>query len=189
MIKRLPISLKFEDTSEDFYTDFIEPKKNDKELTTFITDLLKAYYYNDDIRMRVDSYIIDQNPYIKIHEQLQKITMQHKRHANAISMLSDYTTKEVEKRSSVEEEEEEKDKGKKDDDEKAELLRLLQKYGVNLQEEKVEKPVTEVETRKVEEFATAPIIQQDTAPIISIGGEEEAKKVPKAFKKMMGSVK
>lgn len=197
MIKRLPISLKFEDT-EEFYSDFIEQKKDDKELTSFIMDLLKAYYYNEDIRMMIDSYIIEQNPYIKIHEQLQKITMQHKRHANAISMLSDYNSKEMER---VNSKAEEKQYNKQDDEaEKAELLRLLGKYGVGLKEEIQkgnngvdEQPSTkpDVVTPTVEKTETiAPIVQSETAPIIGGGNSiEEEKNVPKAFKKMLGSVK
>ena len=98
-------------------------------------DLLKAYYYNEDIRMMVDSYIIEQNPFIKIHEQLQKITMQHKRHTNAINMLKDYNSTEMKKLNSQAAENQSKEQD--EEAEKAELLRLLGKFGVNLKDEGV----------------------------------------------------
>lgn len=196
MIKRLPISLKFEDT-EEFYTDFIEPKKDDRELTSFIMDLLKAYYYNEDIRMMVDSYIIEQNPFIKIHEQLQKITMQHKRHTNAINMLKDYNSTEMKKLNSQAAENQSKEQD--EEAEKAELLRLLGKFGVNLKDEGVnsnnmvkEQPLTqpEVVSPTIEGLEeTAPIIQNETPPVICGNDDDNSTPVPKAFKKMLGSVK
>lgn len=97
MLRRLPISLRFDDDDADFYYGFIEQKKNDRELSTLILDLLYAYYEDKEIQSMVDTYILNKNPYIEIQNQLNRIASEHSRHIQSASMLKDYTANEQKK--------------------------------------------------------------------------------------------
>lgn len=94
MLRRLPISLKFDDEDSDFYCGFIEPKKNDRELTTLILDLLHAYYERDDIRNAVDDYILEQSPYLSIHKEIERIALEHSKNATFTKMTRDVVVNE-----------------------------------------------------------------------------------------------
>lgn len=90
MLRRLPISLRFDDDDSDFYYGFIEQKKNDRELSTLILNLLRVYYENEEVRNIVNDYVISQSPYMRIHEQLERIALEHSRQTVSADMLSDY---------------------------------------------------------------------------------------------------
>ena len=90
MLRRLPISLRFDDDDSDFYYGFIEQKKNDRELSTLILNLLHVYYENEEVRNIVNDYVISQSPYLRIHEQLERIALEHSRQTVSADMLSDF---------------------------------------------------------------------------------------------------
>lgn len=94
MLRRLPISLRFDDEDSDFYFGFIEVKKNNRELSSLILNLLHLYYENEEVRNLMDEYLLSKSPYIKIHEEIQRITLEHNRQAVTTSMLGDYTKNE-----------------------------------------------------------------------------------------------
>lgn len=91
MLRRLPISLRFDDDDSDFYYGFIEQKKNDRELSSLILDLLRVYYENEEVRNIVDDYVIQKSPYMHIHEQLERIALEHSRQSVSTNMLNDFT--------------------------------------------------------------------------------------------------
>lgn len=94
MLRRLPISLRFDDEDSDFYYGFIEQKKNDRELSTLILDLLRVYYENEIVRNLVDEAIIRKSPYMAIHEELERIAFEHNKQKVSTSMLGDFTENE-----------------------------------------------------------------------------------------------
>ena len=91
MLRRLPISLRFDDDDSDFYYGFIEQKKNDRELSSLILDLLHVYYENEEVQNIVNDYVIQKSPYMHIHEQLERIALEHSRQSVSTNMLNDYT--------------------------------------------------------------------------------------------------
>ena len=91
MLRRLPISLRFDDEDSDFYFGFIEQKKNDRELSSLILDLLHVYYENEEVRNIVNDYVIQKSPYMQIHEQLERIALEHSRQTVSTNMLNDFT--------------------------------------------------------------------------------------------------
>ena len=91
MLRRLPISLRFDDDDSDFYYGFIEQKKNDRELSSLILDLLRVYDENEEVRNIVDDYVIQKSPYMHIHEQLERIALEHSRQSVSTNMLNDFT--------------------------------------------------------------------------------------------------
>lgn len=95
MLRRIPVSLKFDDETEsEFYYNLIEQKRIDRELTNLICDLLHVYYENEDVRATVDNYQNAKNPYLLIQENLKRIAIEHSRNVMSASMLSDYTENE-----------------------------------------------------------------------------------------------
>lgn len=90
MLRRLPISLRFDDDDSDFYYGFIEQKKNDRELSSLILNLLRVYYENEDVRNIVNDYEISKSPYLHIHEQLERIALEHSRQSVSTEMLNDF---------------------------------------------------------------------------------------------------
>ena len=97
MLRRLPISLRFDDEDSDFYYGFIEQKKNDRELSTLILDLLHVYYENPMVQNILDEYVTRKSPYMYIHEQLERIALEHNKQSISTSMLDDYTDNEKKK--------------------------------------------------------------------------------------------
>ena len=97
MLRRLPISLRFDDEDSDFYYGFIEIKKENRELSTLILNLLHVYYENELVRNAVDDYMIAKSPYMQIHEELQRIALEHNKQSVSTSMLGDYTKNEASK--------------------------------------------------------------------------------------------
>ncbi len=91
MLRRLPISLRFDDEDSDFYFGFIEQKKNDRELSSLILDLLHVYYENEEVRNIVNDYVIQKSPYMHIHEQLERIALEHSRQTVSTNILNDFT--------------------------------------------------------------------------------------------------
>lgn len=97
MLRRLPISLRFDDEESDFYYGFIEQKKNDRELSTLILDLLHVYFEDEGVRNRVDEYVLNKSPYMHIHAELERIALEHSRQRVSTSMLGDFTDNERKK--------------------------------------------------------------------------------------------
>ena len=97
MLRRIPISLRFDDEESDFYYGFIEQKKNDRELSTLILDLLHAYYEDDTIKERLQFYLDGKSPFIHIHNELERIANEHSRHTVMTKMMGDYTANERKK--------------------------------------------------------------------------------------------
>ena len=97
MLRRIPISLRFDDEESNFYYGFIEQKKNDRELSTLILDLLHAYYEDDIIKERLQFYLDGKSPFIHIHNELERIASEHSRHTVMTKMMGDYTANERKK--------------------------------------------------------------------------------------------
>jgi len=95
MLRRIPVSLRFDDEeNSDFYFGFIEQKKNDRELSQLILDLLHVYYENEMVRGAVDDYVVNKSPYMHIHAELERIALEHSRQRVTTSMLGDFTNNE-----------------------------------------------------------------------------------------------
>ena len=95
MLRRIPVSLKFDDETEaEFYYELIEQKRVDRELSNLILDLLHVYYENEEVHTIVDNYQDAKNPYRLIQEDLKRIALEHSRNMMSASMLSDYTENE-----------------------------------------------------------------------------------------------
>ena len=90
MLRRLPVSLRFDDDDTDFYYGFIEPKKNDRELSSLILDLLHVYHENEIVRDIVDEYVTSKSPYLHIHKELERIALEHSRNSVSASILGDF---------------------------------------------------------------------------------------------------
>lgn len=97
MLRRLPISLRFDDEDSEFYYGFIEIKKENRELSTLILNLLHVYYENELVRNAVDDYMLAKSPYMQIHEELQRIALEHNKQSVSTSMLGDFTRNEASK--------------------------------------------------------------------------------------------
>ena len=82
---RIPVSLKVEDDG-DFY-DFVLSLRDSKELSTFIVDLLKAYFDNKEIKEKVDTLLKIYNPFTDLKERLLKIQLEHSKAVMATSLL------------------------------------------------------------------------------------------------------
>ena len=95
MLRRIPVSLRFDDEeNSDFYFGFIEQKKNDRELSQLILDLLHVYYENEMVRGAVDDYVVNKSPYMHIHAELERIALEHSRQRVTTNMLGDFTNNE-----------------------------------------------------------------------------------------------
>ncbi len=68
---RIPISLKV--AQDDFYYDFVLPKKDTKELSSFIHDLMKVYYETEEVRLVVDKYLVSADKITVIRRDLDAI--------------------------------------------------------------------------------------------------------------------
>lgn len=75
--KCIPIRLKVE--VGDFYYNLIEPLRDDKELTTFITNALRGYFEDDDVRDAIDRYNAKNDPMYRMQEQINSIMMTHQK--------------------------------------------------------------------------------------------------------------
>lgn len=91
MLRRIPVSLRFDDEDSEFYYGFIEQKKNDRELSTLILNLLHVYHENEAVRDAVEDYILEKSPFMKIQEEIQRIALEHSRNTVSAGMLDDFT--------------------------------------------------------------------------------------------------
>lgn len=159
MLRRLPISLRFDDEDADFYYGFIEQKKNDRELSTLILDLLYAYYDDKEIQSLVDTYIFNRNPYIEIQNQLNRIASEHSRHIQSASMLKDFTANEQKKVS----EPPKQDTGQSNEENKQilALIQTVERMGKEIDELKKGQTVVEHNTEKVD----PPIKKSESIPV------------------------
>lgn len=97
MWKRIPLSLKVDDEEIDFYQGLIEPMQRDRKLTTLILALLRVYHTNEIVRDITDRSMVTTNPYMKLAEELQRITLEHNKQATTAGMMGDYARNELNK--------------------------------------------------------------------------------------------
>lgn len=89
MIKRIPISIKFE-AEEPLYKELVEPARMNKELSTLIADLLGTYFEDMEVRERVALYQQRHSPYSAIHEELERIQREHMRNVVLTDSMRGY---------------------------------------------------------------------------------------------------
>ena len=71
-IIRIPVSLKIE-TDSSFYTDFVAVMRDNKELSEFIVNIMRAYYEHPHIKEQVDAVLFEYTPEGKIFKQIERI--------------------------------------------------------------------------------------------------------------------
>lgn len=183
MLKRLPISLKIDDDDGDFYYGLIEEKRKNRELTTLILNLLKLYHTDENVRKAADDFMVSQNPYLKIHEELQRIAFEHKKQTTSTGMIGDFARNEmkrtVEQDNTYEEPEEPSNEVKPD-------MALLMSQISQMVTDSVSKAMSEAKGKETIE-GNAPVLSDAETSLPVDNGEPKA--VPKSFKKMMSSVK
>lgn len=84
---RIPASLKFDEDS-DFYLEFISDLRTDRKLTDLITDLLRLYYEDAQLRELINLKLESNSEFAEVYSQLDKIQMQHNQTMMATSMLA-----------------------------------------------------------------------------------------------------
>lgn len=72
---KIPVSLKFDDSS-DFYNDFIKPLRETHGLSSFIVDILYAYYADANVHSMVDSYISSANGVNKMKQHMEAVAQE-----------------------------------------------------------------------------------------------------------------
>lgn len=72
---RIPLSLKVE--LDDMYYDFIEPARRDKSLSKVISNLLRAYFEDSDVRQLVDARVEGQAIIDNLNTEIERITFEH----------------------------------------------------------------------------------------------------------------
>ena len=204
MLRRLPISLRFDDDDSDFYYGFIEQKKNDRELSSLILDLLHVYYENEEVRNIVNEYVIQKSPYMHIHEQLERIALEHSRQSVSTNMLNDYTdnarkkvsepSEPVKEEKSVEKEPlmlNEGDMEKVIEQKVAEALGRMMMSGMSLPVQEVAKSVSDNVGKTIKEEVT-PIVsvpKVDNPPFVEMSMEDEIPvSIPKSVPKTVPTV-
>lgn len=204
MLRRLPISLRFDDDDSDFYYGFIEQKKNDRELSSLILDLLHVYYENEEVQNIVNDYVIQKSPYMHIHEQLERIALEHSRQSVSTNMLNDYTDnarKKVSEPSEPVKEEKpaekeplllsEADMDKVIEQKVAEALGRIMMSGVSLPMQEVAKSVSDNvgKTIKEEVTPTVSIPKVDNPPFVEMNMDDEIPvSIPKSVPKTVPTV-
>ena len=134
------MSLKFDEESE-FYRNFIKEKQNNLELSSFIIEILEAYYYSEDAREHIDNYIKEQNPHYKIYEEISRIALEYNKHATSINMMGDFNTnaKEEYNKNKKQRKQQETSKEMSELEELQELERLTKKFGLEVEGNKIKK--------------------------------------------------
>lgn len=171
MLRRLPISLRFDDDDSDFYYGFIEQKKNDRELSSLILDLLHVYYENEEVRNIVDDYVISKSPYMHIHEQLERIALEHSRQSVSTNMLNDFTDNA--RRKVSDSPEPVKEEKKEVQEEPLLLSAAMDKLGPM-----IEQRVSELFTKMMSNAVVTPEIVKNVSEGIEQGIKEEVKSIP-----------
>lgn len=75
--RRIPISLKVPE--DDFYYEFVEPRRASKELSPFIYQILRAYYEDDKVKEAVKPHlqIPGEDKVAFFSRELERIAMEH----------------------------------------------------------------------------------------------------------------
>lgn len=75
--RRIPISLKVPE--DEFYYEFVEPKRANKELSPFIYQILRAYFEDEAVKEAVKPHLMTQkdNRIEFINRELERIAMEH----------------------------------------------------------------------------------------------------------------
>lgn len=201
MLKRLPISLKIDDEDGDFYYGLIEEKRKNRELTTLILNLLKLYHTDESVRKAADDYMISQSPYLKIHEELQRIAFEHKKQTTSTGMIGDFARNEMKK---TVEPEDTNYKEEVQNESKPDMVALMAQISQMvtasvskaISEGKLkETNISEITNKAIQDtiVGNTPVFSNVEKPTQEINeqgnSEKEQKQVPKSFKKMLGSVK
>lgn len=84
---RIPVSLKVEQDDQDFKR-FVEELRDSKRLSSFLMDLLSAYYYDASIKGAVDDYMTSNTPFAKVITRIQHIQQEHSRSIMDLEMTS-----------------------------------------------------------------------------------------------------
>ncbi len=142
MLRRIPLSLRIEDENSDFYSSFIVAKRNNRELTDLILDLLRLYYDKDEIKLALEEYRSEKNPYAKVQADLQRIAQEHNKYNVAADILSDVSRNEKKKY--------EENLSKTSEEDEQEKLRLMEESIAVKVNEKVEEQVTTIMPKLVE---------------------------------------
>lgn len=159
MLRRIPVSLRFDDEeNSDFYFGFIEQKKNDRELSQLILDLLHVYYENEMVRGAVDDYVVNKSPYMHIHAELERIALEHSRQRVTTSMLGDFTNNEQKNIEESPQTSKSKREEENSSNDKQTLLQLTQQVAA---------------LTKVVEGLTGGNTPNIVSPIIEVSGKEE----------------
>jgi hypothetical protein len=83
---RIPISLKFDETS-DFYNDFVFDMRDRRTLSDFIVSVLKTYYENADIRDAIDNVLGVHDPLSLARQHIERAQLQHQKSVMSTSLL------------------------------------------------------------------------------------------------------
>lgn len=84
--KRIPVSLKFDD-STDFYSSFITELKDSRTLSTTIVQILELYYNNEEVRTLVDKELNPSNSVTILQNQINLIQKMRTASLNNIGVL------------------------------------------------------------------------------------------------------
>lgn len=87
---RVPVSLKF-DTEAEFYNNFVLDLKENKQLSDFAVNMLKAYYEHDEVKAALAPYIESTNPFAEARLQLERIQLQHTKNIMTTTMMAQHT--------------------------------------------------------------------------------------------------
>lgn len=93
---RIPVSLKF-DKNSSFYREFVAPKRESRELSEFIVNLMRVYYENDRLRVALDEAIDELTPFGKIKKQLERIHLEHSKVLMTTAVLSSQVSQMIDK--------------------------------------------------------------------------------------------
>lgn len=75
--------------ADDFYLDFVEPMREEKDLSTFIVNLMKLYYENEAVRDEFVKFDNENNPISQIRKRLDVISVEHQKTVLATEALKD----------------------------------------------------------------------------------------------------
>lgn len=71
-IDRIPVCLKFE-KDDEFYTEFVVPLRQNRELSSFIIKLLRTYYEKEAVSKAIDDVLEEESPFAAIRESIEKL--------------------------------------------------------------------------------------------------------------------
>lgn len=166
--KCIPVRVKVE--VGDFYYNLVEPLKESKELSTFIVNMLRAYYEDEDVANALNAYNERNNPLALMQAQLNNVMLNHQKSMAMLhntKMTVDSASDEIINQGGI-------GVDKKDEDERIrrivseELAKALSNIGVN-----VENKVITTESSKNDDSVVSENIDEKSE-ILSIGNAEQS---------------